>query len=156
MSDAPETILQFGAGRFLRAFADLFVQQALSAGQDVGRIVIVQSTEGDRARLINRQDGRFHVLVRASLAGSVVERTETVECVGRALTVRENWHEVLSIARSGDLRQIISNTAERGYELDEGDGVTSSPRASFPARLLALLAARHEAGLPGGGVHSSL
>ena len=45
----PETVLQFGSGRFLRAFADLFIHQANQQGQKVGRVVIVQSTAGDRA-----------------------------------------------------------------------------------------------------------
>jgi len=59
-----ETILQFGGGNFLRAFADLFVHEANQAGQNVGRIVVVQSTEGGRADLLNRQAGRYHVVVR--------------------------------------------------------------------------------------------
>ena len=39
MSASAETILQFGAGRFLRAFVDRFVQHAndaLISGSDVG------------------------------------------------------------------------------------------------------------------------
>jgi len=144
-----ETILQFGAGRFLRAFADLFVQHARSAGQDVGQIVVAQSTEGNRAGLINQQGGRFHVLVRGSLEGARVERLEEVACVSRALTVRGHWPELLAVARRPGLRQIISNTTERGYELHEGDDPGASPPASFPARLLALLRARYQARCPG-------
>ena len=49
MSASAETILQFGAGRFLRAFVDRFVQHANDAGQDVGKVVVVQSTPGARA-----------------------------------------------------------------------------------------------------------
>ena len=45
----PETILQFGSGRFLRAFADLFIHQANNRNQRVGRVVVVQSTAADRA-----------------------------------------------------------------------------------------------------------
>ena len=33
MSGLPETVLQFGAGNFLRAFADLFLHQANEQGQ---------------------------------------------------------------------------------------------------------------------------
>lgn len=39
-----ETVLQFGSGKFLRAFADLFVHHANQQGQNIGKIVIVQST----------------------------------------------------------------------------------------------------------------
>src|SRR5437879_5652514 len=47
MTQLPETILQFGSGKFLRGFADLFIHQANEQGQNVGRIVVVQTT-GDR------------------------------------------------------------------------------------------------------------
>jgi tagaturonate reductase len=38
MSALPETVLQFGSGKFLRGFADLFLHQANAAGQCVGRV----------------------------------------------------------------------------------------------------------------------
>ena len=45
-----ETILQFGAGNFLRAFVDLFVAQAnRNPATAVGSIVVVQSTDRQRA-----------------------------------------------------------------------------------------------------------
>src|SRR5262249_47235635 len=49
MHPLPETILQFGTGKFLRGFADLFVHQANQEGQAVGRVVVVQTTGEDRA-----------------------------------------------------------------------------------------------------------
>ena len=64
MNSLPETVLQFGSGRFLRAFADLFVHQANAArGQAVGRVVIVQSTGAERVNGLNKQAGRYHVVV---------------------------------------------------------------------------------------------
>jgi tagaturonate reductase len=47
------------------------------------------------------------------------------------------------------LRVILSNTTEKGYDLDSSDGPTSAPPRSFPAKLLAVLRCRFEAGLPG-------
>src|SRR5205085_2889686 len=49
MPALPETVLQFGSGRFLRAFFDLFVHHANEQGQNVGRVVVVQSTGEGRA-----------------------------------------------------------------------------------------------------------
>jgi len=144
-----ERILQFGAGRFLRAFCDLFIQNALDDGQDVGRVVVAQSTAGDRASLLNLQGGRFHVWISGSLAGAPVDRVEEVSCVSRALVVEQDWDRLLALARSPHLRQVISNTTEKGYELDEADRPGQAPPASFPARLLLLLRARWGAGLPG-------
>src|ERR1700756_333435 len=76
MNTLPETILQFGAGNFLRAFADLFVHQANQQGQNVGRAVVVQSTGDARAQLLNQQGGRYHVVIRELENGQVVDRVE--------------------------------------------------------------------------------
>jgi tagaturonate reductase len=145
----PETILQFGAGRFLRAFADMFVHQANQEGQEVGRIVVVQSTGVDRAALLNRQGGQYHVLIRGLARGSVVDRMESVASISRALVANSQWHEVLALARSPHLRVVLSNTTEVGYALDPTDKVDSIPPLSFPAKLLMVLKERCEANLPG-------
>jgi tagaturonate reductase len=114
MDTLPETVLQFGAGRFLRAFADLFIDQANRQGQAVGRVVIVQSTGDERAGNLTRQGGRYHVVVRGLEAGAVVDRVETVESVSRALVANQQWDDVRALARSPQLRVILSNTTEAG------------------------------------------
>lgn len=143
-----ETILQFGVGKFLRAFADLFVHQANSAGQDVGRIVAVQTTPGNRANALNRQNGFYRVLVRGVRDGEKVEQVEEVGSISRALVAAKEWPAVLEVARSPDLRFILSNATEAGYALEPEDVADELP-LSFPAKLLQALIARCRAGLPG-------
>src|SRR4051794_9937555 len=104
-----ETVLQFGAGRFLRGFADRFLQQANDQGQDVGRVVVVQSTPGARADLLNRQPSGYHVLVRGIEDGETVERVEPVRCISRAVMANGQWDEVLALAKSPQLRCVLSN-----------------------------------------------
>src|SRR5579884_1977069 len=145
MSPPPETILQFGAGRFLRAFADLFVHQANEQGQNVGRIVVVQSIGEERAAALNRQQGRYHVAVRGYEGGAVVDRIETSASISRALVAASQWDEVRALARSPQLRIVLSNTTESGYNLDPTDKPTDAPPRSFPAKLLAVLHERFEA-----------
>ncbi len=145
----PETILQFGAGRFLRAFADLFVHQANEEGQNVGRIVIVQSTGDERAAALNRQHGRYHVAVRGYENGNVVDRVETSASISRALVASSQWNEVRALARSPELRVVLSNTTESGYNLDPADQPSDAPPRSFPAKLLAVLRERFDAGQRG-------
>ncbi|MFH1566918.1 MAG: altronate dehydrogenase [Gemmatimonadota bacterium] len=148
--DLPETLLQFGCGRFLRAFADLFVHQANADGQAVGRVVAVQSTPGERAAQLNRQGGRYHVAVRGLQGGRVVDEVQPVASLSRALVAADQWEVVRRVACSPDLRWILSNTTEVGLALDPEDAARpgGAPR-SFPARLLDLLAARFAAGQPG-------
>jgi tagaturonate reductase len=149
MAPLPETVLQFGSGRFLRGFADFFIAQANAEGQAVGRVVIVQSTGDDRAAQLNRQGGKYHLLIRGLEGGAVLDRPVEVDSVSRALTADREWPEVLELARSPDLRLILSNTTEAGYNLDPADRAESTPPKSFPAKLLAVLRARHESGRPG-------
>jgi tagaturonate reductase len=149
MNTLPDTILQFGAGRFLRAFADLFIHQANEEGQAVGRIVVVQSTGDDRAAALNRQQGRYHVAVRGYENGAVVDRVEASASISRALVASNQWDEVRALARSPELRIVLSNTTESGYNLDPADKPTDAPPRSFPAKLLAVLRERFESGQSG-------
>lgn len=143
-----ETILQFGAGKFLRGFADLFVHEANEAARTADRIVVVQSTGIERAKAFNAQGGRYHVAIRGLHEGKRVDRTVEVQSVSRALAAASDWDGVLSVARSDSLRAIVSNTTEAGYALHPGDKLDDAPPRSFPAKLLCVLNARFEAGLP--------
>lgn len=150
-SRVKETILQFGAGNFLRGFVDVFVDEMNRADQDIGKVVVVQSTGGDRAQLLNAGTG-YHVLVRGIESGEPVERVQRVESISRALVASSEWEAVLEVARSPHLRAIVSNTTEAGLVLDDADKtapLSGQSPVSFPARLLAILHARHESGQPG-------
>ena len=142
-----ETILQFGGGKFLRSFADFFVHEANQAGQEVGQVVVVQSTDSPRAQWLNAQQGKYQVLVRGLVEGGQVDEEREIASISRALVASQQWPEVLQVARSADLRWIVSNVTEAGYGLDAGD-VIEAPR-SFPAKLTAVLKARFDADLPG-------
>ncbi|OAI55162.1 altronate dehydrogenase [Planctomycetaceae bacterium SCGC AG-212-F19] len=145
MQPLPETILQFGGGQFLRAFADFFVHESNQAGQNVGRVVIVQSTEGQRANQINEQKGAYHVVVRGLENGKPVDCVHKIESVSRGLDARTQWPDVLALACSPQVRWIISNTTESGFTLDPADKPTDAPPRSFPAKLLTVLRARFAA-----------
>src|SRR5262245_23450927 len=111
MAELPETVLQFGSGKFLRGFADLFIHEANREGQSVGRVVVVQTTGESRANLLNQQSGRYHVLIRGLENGQTVDRVEEVASISRALVATQRWGDVLIFARAPQLRAIISNTA---------------------------------------------
>ena len=95
-----ETVLQFGSGKFLRAFADLFVHHANQQGQNIGKIVIVQSTGGERANELAKLGGKYHVVLRGLENGKVVDRVEICESVSRALAANTQWSQVLELALS--------------------------------------------------------
>ena len=143
------TALQFGTGRFLRAFADLFFSQAEARGLAPGRVALVESTGAGRTGLIRERGGEWHVLVRGLAGGEVIDTVETVSSAGTAFSVGADWEQILETAALPSLRWVLSNTTEVGIALDPEDRPEDRPPGSFPARLLRLLLHRHTAGLPG-------
>lgn len=145
-----ETILQFGAGNFLRAFVDLFVEHANRTDAPVGRIVVVQSTGAGRGDSLNARGCRYQVAVRGFADGQVVDRIEAVASISRALVAATDWPAVLATAASPALRIIVSNTTEAGYALVDAEAPrgTGTPE-SFPAKLADVLWTRWSAALPG-------
>jgi tagaturonate reductase len=116
--------------------------------QPLGRVVVLQSTGSERAKAFNEQGGRYHVAIRGLEQGRRVDRTIEVQSVSRALAASSDWDDVLTVARSDSLRAVISNTTEAGYSLHPDDAPDDAPPRSFPAKLLSVLKARFEAGLP--------
>lgn len=149
MTQLPETILQFGGGNFLRAFFDVFVHEANEIGQAVGGVVVVQSTNSNRATALNAQQGCYHVVTRGLVNGNPVDEVKAIASVSRGLVAATDWASVLTVARSPDLRLIVSNVTEAGYVLNEKDRLDGLAPVSFPAKLLCVLKARFEANRPG-------
>src|SRR5471032_479814 len=131
----PETILQFGAGRFLRAFLDRFVHQANESGQNVGRIVVLQRSADQRSELLNNNPDGYNVLVRGYQDGALVQRHERVQSISRILLADRQWAEVLAFATSPTLRFIVSNATESGYLLDARDQLDSAPPETLAGKL---------------------
>jgi len=144
-----QAILQFGTSRFLQAHVDLFVSQALDrgeAGQALGGITVVQTTSSaassERVAAL-AAGGGYLVRIRGLRRGQRVDDTVTCHAVRQAWQADADW-SALREAMATDVRVIVSNTADRGYQLDDRDGPAligdslQAPR-SFPAKLLVLL-----------------
>jgi tagaturonate reductase len=151
--NAPATldvdVLQFGTGKFLRAFVDLMLHQQNARGNAPRYVAAVQTTGAERAAALAARDGRFHVAVRGIAEGRRVDRVEEVQSIRRALSAASQWPEILAVACGETLRTIVSNTTEAGYRLCDEDRPDDAPPRSFPAKLLLVLQARYAAGLPG-------
>lgn len=139
-------VLQFGTGRFLLAHVDLFVSEALAAGQALGGILVVQTTSSpaSAARTAALTTGAgYPVRIRGVEGGQPVDRTVHCRAVVDAVHADSDWARVCEAIVS-PIRVIVSNTADRGYLLDPEDSAAllrdgaRAPR-SFPAKLLALL-----------------
>ena len=144
-----ETILQFGTGKFLRAFADSFVDTLNKQGLYDGRIVIVSPTDSKAVETINAQKGVYHLIVRGMENGAAVSRTSEITSVSRAVNPYREFDAFLALAANPDLRFVISNTTEAGIRYDEGCRFDDRPAASFPGKLTQLLFERWRLGRGG-------
>lgn len=137
-------ILQFGTGRLLQAHVDLMVSEALAEGRALGPIVAVQTTGSPgalrRMAALNRT-GSFPVRIQGLVDGETVDHEVRVASVARALDADADWAAVEAFAVD-DALAIVSNTADRGYELDPSDRPEHRVPRSFPAKLVKLLQAR--------------
>ncbi|WP_332303764.1 mannitol dehydrogenase family protein [Rhizobium sp. GR12] len=143
-------ILQFGTSRFLLAHADLFISQALDKGEALGRIAIVQTTgNAESLKRVAALNGgaSYPVCIRGIRDGQEVDEEIPGKAVALALTAAADWAEVRRIACLAEV--ILSNTGDRGYELDSSDGPDlaadfSLVPNSFPAKLCMLLLERFQ------------
>ncbi|QEI07644.1 mannitol dehydrogenase family protein [Pigmentiphaga aceris] len=150
-----QPILQFGTSRFLLAHVDLFVSEALAqgdAGKALGGITLVQSTSNpaSAARVAALAGGAgYPVRIRGLAGGERVDRTVQCTAVKEAVQADAQWPQ-LRQAFVHDVQVVVSNTADRGYQLDDSDNAalladTSPAPRSFPAKLLVLLHGRWQA-----------
>ncbi len=149
LKSAPEKVMQFGEGNFLRAFVDDFIDIANEKAGFNGKVVLVQPIAMGLTELINKQEGLYTLYLRGSEKGKKIDDKRVISCVSRCLNPYESWDSVLELARSKDLEIIVSNTTEAGIVHDNESTFDQVPPTSFPAKLTRVLYERFKAGLDG-------
>ena len=135
----PEKILQFGEGNFLRAFADYLVDVMNEQGLFDGSVVICQPIKAGLCDVINEQNGIYTLMLRGRENGEATEKTRVIKSVSRCIDPYRDFNALLEIARSEDLKIIISNTTEAGIVFSEADKFEDTPPASYPGKLTRFL-----------------
>lgn len=137
-------IVQFGTSRFLQAHVDLFLSEAAQATGAGPRVTVVQTTASAQStrRVAAFNLGCFPVRVRGMSQGIVIDRMVEVRSVARGLVADRDWPTLEAIVIS-EAKILLSNTGDRGYELNSSDRPHGAVPRSFPAKLIRLLLARH-------------
>ena len=73
LENAPEKVMQFGEGNFLRAFVDDFIDIANEKAGFNGKAVLVQPIAQGLTELINKQEGLYTLYLRGSEKGVKVD-----------------------------------------------------------------------------------
>ena len=148
LENAPEKILQFGEGNFLRAFVDYWFDMSNEKVGWNGKAVLVQPIAPGLAKLINEQEGLYTLYLRGRENGEKVDRKRVISSVSRCLNPYEkaDYDAMMEVAVSDDLEYIVSNTTEAGIVYDPACQKDDCPPSSFPAKLTQVLYKRWQAG----------
>lgn len=151
LSSAPEKVLQFGEGNFLRAFVNYWFDLANEKAGWNGKCVLVQPIAQGLAQVINAQDGLYTLYLRGMETGRQVNEKRVISSVSRCLDPHEaeGFREMMKVAVSEDLEYIVSNTTEAGIVYDPLCNLSDMPCSSFPGKLTQILYARYQAGKRG-------
>ena len=151
LKNAPERVLQFGEGNFLRAFADYWFDMANEKAGWNGKCVLVQPIAQRLTQLINRQEGLYTLYLRGRQNGEKVDAKRVISSVSRCLNPyeKQDYDAMMDVAAGEALEYIVSNTTEAGIVYDPSCRLEDCPPASFPAKLTQVLLHRWRAGRPG-------
>ena len=151
LKNAPERVLQFGEGNFLRAFADYWFDMANEKAGWNGKCVLVQPIAQGLAEQINRQEGLYTLYLRGRQNGEKVDAKRVISSVSRCLNPyeKQDYDAMMDVAAGEALEYIVSNTTEAGIVYAPSCRLEDCPPASFPAKLTQVLLHRWRAGRPG-------
>lgn len=134
----PVKVLQIGEGNFLRAFADILIDDLNDRNIFNSSIAVCQPRSSSKRDIFLSQNCNYNVIVRGVENGKTVNDIKTVTSVSEYLSLTEDYGRFLEFARSADLKLIISNTTEAGIAFDENDVNRDFPE-TYPGKLTAFL-----------------
>ena len=143
-SVAPERIIQFGEGNFLRAFVDWIIWNMDAKTNFNGSVVVVQPIERGLVDWLNGQDCLYHVNLQGRLNGEAVNSLERIDVISRALNPYSQNAAFMALADQPEIRFVISNTTEAGITFDPACKFTDAPASSYPGKLVKLLYRRYK------------
>lgn len=151
LKEAPEKVLQFGEGAFLRAFIDDFIDTMNEKAGFNGKVVVVQPRGGhpEVSRRFTQQDNLYTLILRGYQDDRKQSHNRIISSISRCLDPQNDWETLLKCAENPHLRFIVSNTTEAGIAFDPDCCITDAPPSSYPAKLAAFLYHRYELTLPG-------
>ena len=138
-SVAPEKIIQFGEGNFLRAFVDWIIWNMNKKTNFNASVVVVQPIEKGMVEWLNGQDCLYHVNLQGRQEGKPIDQLDRIDVISRALSPYSQNAAFMALAEQPEIRFVISNTTEAGITFDPNCKFSDSPASSYPGKLTQLL-----------------
>lgn len=142
-SVAPERIIQFGEGNFLRAFIDWIIYNMDQKTDFNSSVVVVQPIDKGMVDWLNGQDCLYHVNLQGLDNGKAVNSLTRIDVISRALNPYSQNQAFMALADQSEIRFVISNTTEAGIAFDPACKLEDKPASSYPGKLTQLLYRRY-------------
>ncbi len=144
LKEAPERVIQFGEGNFMRAFVDYFIDNMNEKADFNSKVVLVQPIAPipgafDLKNALNEQDGLYTLYLRGCENGEKVNKKRIISCVSRCLNSYTDFDAVMDCAKNPELRFISCNTTEAGITYDPACRFEDRPASSYPGKLTQFL-----------------
>jgi tagaturonate reductase len=139
----PVKVLQFGEGNFLRAFADWIIDILNEKTDFNGAVQVVQPIQQGMGKMVNAQDGLYHVVLNGIRNGKPSQETRLVTSVAGVINPFEDLNGYLKTAENPALKFILSNTTEAGITFSSLDKSPDVFPETFPGKLTVLLYHRY-------------
>lgn len=139
LEEAPERVIQFGEGNFMRAFVDYWIDLMNERANFQTKVVLVQPIDAQMYKLINEQEGLYTLFLRGFENGQKVNAKRVISSVSRCLNPYDDYQAVLDCAKNPELRFISCNTTEAGIAFDPACKFTDVPASSYPGKLTQFL-----------------
>ncbi len=144
LQNAPERMLQFGEGNFMRAFVDYFVDVMNETADFNCKVVVCQPIENGLSDMINEQEGLYTLFLRGYENGEQVCNKRVLSAISRCINPYKNYNDLMELAKNEQLRFISCNTTEAGIVFDVSCKFTDAPPKCFRAKLTQFLHARYK------------
>lgn len=144
LKDAPERVLQFGEGGFLRAFVDYFIDVMNEKAGFNSKVVLCQPIASGLTDMINEQEGLYTLYLRGFQDGQKVNKKRIISAVSRCINPYADFEALLACAENPDLRFITCNTTEAGIAYDLSCQLADAPASSYPGKLTQFLYRRFQ------------
>lgn len=143
LPSAPERVIQFGEGNFLRAFVDYFFDLANEYGGFNGKVVVVTPNSGRNIPKFAAQDCLYTLYLRGVENGRTVEQRRLISVISRCLSGPDQFDEILKCALNPELKFVVSNTTEAGITFRDTDSLDAIGAAAYPGKLCRFLYERY-------------
>ncbi len=132
-------IMQYGEGKFLRAFIDVIIQRANeNLGYQKYVVNLVQPLEyGQLMDLLKTENFKYTVNeVNPSLG---IDNLIKIECIADGIDPYREFNKYYEACIDSELTYIFSNTTESGIQYVKEEFTTSTIMTSFPGKVLQML-----------------